>query len=67
MSPNETIKIDLYLHWETDGAFIVSDSDGKDGAIWLPRCKHVDIGDRIGPKIYEFKIAAWLAMKEGLI
>jgi hypothetical protein len=62
------VELTLYLHHETDAAYLVSDSGEESEAVWLPK-KFVEQGERRHKKdaMYEFSVAEWLAQREGLI
>lgn len=70
MSRNsETIEMSLYIHYETDGAYLVSESGKKGEGSWLPKSQVelVDTtADRItGGDIGQFLVPEWLADDRG--
>lgn len=62
----------LYVHHETESAYLVSESGGgNDERVWLPKSQ-VEVGplrfDKVtGADIRQFGIPDWLAEQEGLV
>jgi hypothetical protein len=71
---NDLHDIELYLHWETDAALLVSDTGIEEQAVWMPKSKieFEKIGaSAAGPNrsLASVKVTApeWLLVKKGLL
>jgi len=68
---NDLHDLELYLHWEADGALLVSDTGIKEQAVWLPKSliEFEKIGAAPGARLVSVKVAApeWLLVKKGLL
>lgn len=63
----------LYVHHDTDGAWLVSEDGDADDAFWLPKSQvrtdernHLKNGRGLSERAYEFDIPDWLATERGL-
>lgn len=67
MGKNELIDLTLYLHHETDRAYLVSDTGEEDAAVWVPKSQCEFNARKPGSAVCEFTMAEWLAQAKGLI
>lgn len=37
MSRNDPVELELYLHYETEKAFLMSENNDREHAVWLPK------------------------------
>lgn len=59
------IDITLQLHHETDRAILVSDTEDKDDAVWLPKSQ-IEI-ERKAKGVVEVTAPEWLLLDKGLL
>lgn len=67
MTDRHEIEIKLFVHRETDAAWLVSDTGDLSDAAWLPKSQVDDGGDAKCGGVCEFLIPEWLATAKGLI
>lgn len=68
MAKDDVCELRLYVHHETGSAWLVSEDDDEDAAVWLPRsqCSRGEQLDRAGRQ-YEFSVPEWLALQKELL
>jgi hypothetical protein len=64
-----TVDLVLFVHHETDAAYLVSDDGDRDKAVWLPKSQiQVDREYRRPEgRLIDIEMPEWLALKKGLI
>ena len=68
MAKDDPCELRLYVHRETAAAWLVSEEDDEDSAVWLPRSQYTrgEQLDRLG-RHYEFEVPEWLALQKDLL
>lgn len=66
MSKKELVDLELWLHHETAGAYLVSELGDSDDSVWLPKSQ-CEKYERKNGEIWEFSLPEWLAKEKGLI
>lgn len=68
MSRYDTVELKVFIHHETDAAYLVSETGDKDDAVWLPKSQLqgepvcVEKGS-----IADLEIPEWLAIEKGFV
>lgn len=66
MNKKETVEIILHIHKMTEYAFLVSDSEDINDAVWIASSL-VEVEDPDEGQDCEFILPEWLAIREGFV
>jgi hypothetical protein len=67
MARNDPMEISVHLHFETDGAILVSDDGNRSQALWLPKSQ-ITMPTRYSVNAsITIEIQEWLAIDKGLV